>query len=538
MDQLPSDILNLIFTQLPFKQKKECMLVCQIWKDIIENRCLFHTLEISDEERFNEFMDLMKQTPSFRKQVVDLAVLTYWRVQDINNFIEYFPNLTNFSFTRRSEDQVHYVDSDATSKSRMRFIRDGDSCILLHAFVKAGLCSRLDEICLVSFEPEVLPILKDMPYLTTLLLQYSYVDIAQLEMLHKNLPTLKYIAVDIERFDYPIPTHIIPAVSITGLCVQMEYPSQNDQINWLLYVSKKYPNLTMYYPEIETRGYEPEEKEDFKSVFLRAYEPFLKSVGSQLTSINLPGAQFDNFEIFQKMDENGCQINTMILFSDEDNSWTSALPQSNQAKSLEYLTVHDTRPLLFDWLKSMKKLKSLCISTSSDEFEDSDKIDINMALESCSKTVKKIEINGGHYCVNSDVDDVFDIEEMRLDYGWAPTNIGQFIANCLPNLHTLSLNGSLHSDLNLILPNHHFSYVRLYFYEADKSHGNYALTTLKDSEQYRFRTKDKETLIEMSFYDKFIGPIPEDSFNGDPFIELVFGSVRKLILDDYQALLM
>jgi hypothetical protein len=53
------------------------MFVCRLWENAIKTQCIFHTLEISDEGRYHEFMDIIKQTLPFRKQVVDLAVLEY-----------------------------------------------------------------------------------------------------------------------------------------------------------------------------------------------------------------------------------------------------------------------------------------------------------------------------------------------------------------------------------------------------------------------------------------------------------------------------
>jgi hypothetical protein len=72
-------------------------------------------------------MDIMKQTPSFRKQVVDLDVLEYWDSQDIKNFIEYFPNLAHFSNTRRTFVGRENIDSDsqiAGSNCGVRCLQD------------------------------------------------------------------------------------------------------------------------------------------------------------------------------------------------------------------------------------------------------------------------------------------------------------------------------------------------------------------------------------------------------------------------------
>ncbi|KAI8885292.1 hypothetical protein K501DRAFT_284373 [Backusella circina FSU 941] len=484
-------------------------------------------------------MDIMKDTPSLRKQVVDLTVLSYWESQNIKNIIEYFPNLEHFSFTRKYQEELGYIESKTTkSNGRMRYINDVDSCRLLCALSKAGLCSHLDEVCVSYFNTEkVLPVLKDMPVLKRLSLERSYINIAQLEMLHKNLPSLEHIGVHLEYFDdpIPVPTDITPAVSITDLFVQMESVFEEDQTSWLLYVSKKYPNLKKYHIEFESSCFDDEDMETFDNVYSVAYIPFLKSLGPQLESIHLPGAEYNNYKIFQKMDEYGCQIKDVVLFSDKDNTWRSALTQSNQAKYIENLTVYHVGPCSFDWLKSMEVLKSLSINFRSDDFKGDNEININMLLKSCSKTVKSVKFNYGNYCFDGDFDDSFQLEEMHLDSGRATSNVDQFIANCLPNLHILSLNGSIQSKAKLILPNHHFSYVRLYPYD-EAHHGHFALKTIKDSKSYLYRTKNKKAHVNISDHDKFVKSIPGDSAKGEPFIDLVFGSVKKLIINNHRAL--
>jgi hypothetical protein len=543
MDQLPSDILNHIFIQLPFSQKKECLLVCRLWENIVKNQCLFHTLEIGDEGRYQEFMNMMIQTPSFRTQVVDLAILVYWQSQNIKNVIEYFPNLEQFSFTRRASEEPEYTDSQMTrSASRMRYIRDVDSCALLRALVKAGLCSRLKEISVTYFDCDlVLPILNNMPALKHLSLERRYITIAQLETLHKDLPTLEFLGVglkfeDEEDSNNDIPKHITPAASISTLFIDMENVIEDDQTAWLLYASKKYPNLKHYSLSIETTCYDEVGEEAFRNMYSTSYTPFLKTLGPQLLSMHLPGAQFSNFEIFQKMDEYGCQIKTITLDSDQENTWCLPLSQSNQARYIQDLSIYDVRPCSFDWLKSIKALRRLRMNFTSDDFKGNQEIDINAAFKSCSKTVKSVTFNYANYGLNGEFDETFQIEELQLNSGRTPANIGRFIAECLPNLHILYLNGSMVSVSNLILPNHHFSYVRL-LPHAGPVHGNFALTTMKNPGRYLFKTKNKSTHVHMSHYDKFIKPIPEDGFNGEPFIDLVFGSVRKLIINNCQVLL-
>jgi hypothetical protein len=318
--------------------------------------------------------------------------------------------------------------------------------------------------------------------------------------------------------------------------VQMEYVVEDDQISWLLYASKKYPNLKEYYIEIETCGYEQEDMEALRNIYSVGYTPLLESLGPQLMSIYLPGAEFDNFEIFYKMDEHRCQIKSVVLFSNHDNTWCSALSHSNQARHIDNLAIYSVRPCTFDWVKHLEVLKSLTISFEADDFEGSDEIDISMLLNSCSKTVKSIEMNHCKYCFTGELDYSFQLEELRLDYGQAPANIDQFISNCLPNLRVLSLDGSMDSYANLILPTYHFSDVRLYLNKAGE-YSNFLVKTIEDSKRLLFKAKNKQSQVFVSFRDEPIKPLDEDNFNGEPFTELVFGSVEKLIINNYEALL-
>jgi hypothetical protein len=206
--------------------------------------------------------------------------------------------------------------------------------------------------------------------------------------------------VDLAPFDGLVPTVITPAASITLVYAQMKYVVEDDQISWLLYASKKYPNL--------------------------------KSTISKLKLAVTSKRTWKRSEIYiqlfilHRMDEHRCQIKNIALFSDHDNTCHSALSQSNQARHIENLSIYD--------VKRLEVLESLTIDFETDDLEGSDEIDINMLLNSRSKTVKSIKLSHCKYCFTVDFDYSFQLEELRLYYDRTPANIDHFISNCLPNL--------------------------------------------------------------------------------------------------------
>jgi hypothetical protein len=148
--------------------------------------------------------------------------------------------------------------------------------------VYSKLGSRLTALYLKDMSipdtPTILSQLKDLPVLKTLALQSAGLRIDDLELLHKNIPSIQELILDLLYLNGRIPSEVVPASSVTSLiCCGSDSEDVHALCLIYQYMAKKYANVTeVVFDDVGLDNYEPSE---IKHFYLNGYLDFLKLIG-------------------------------------------------------------------------------------------------------------------------------------------------------------------------------------------------------------------------------------------------------------------
>jgi hypothetical protein len=305
MDHLPTELLLGIFIHLPFGQKQTCMLVCKKWRELIASRCLYHTLFIGTNNvgegfsTYKEFISIMEQSPKLRQQVAILFIEPWAAGDDFN-----IGTLT-----------AYFPHLRRISFSRRK----------------------------VSFH------------------EYST---NTLEEIHDNINTLETLNIE---FSWIIKQeqnldNVAPAETMKRLSVEVFSHDLDKCVDLFAFIRRKYTqleHLSFYF-----HCYEYSEDHDvfLKQINDNGYLPLIQQLGPRLKSLQLDGIEYNDYNVIPQMDASHCQIKKFSLNAKYDTKCLSILSESQQAKTIEHLTLNEMIwPSSYNFLKSFSSLTTLCI---------------------------------------------------------------------------------------------------------------------------------------------------------------------------------
>jgi hypothetical protein len=371
MSNIPSEIGQKIFTQLSLTDRLECTLVCRNWWRILDGCCLFYSIEIkTNENLFRRFMEMIEKFPDYANQVEELLIVgSLWRLVNRRRFCDLFPNMRSIQLlwnNRYIENRIYFEEPMVTrrSTSKVKHISDSIHCEYASQMLSSNLCSQLSTLCL-NFHHSSLSCativhqLKDMPVLQELHLQTASLSVANMEMIHHHLPSVKKLGLrNIYTLNSKTPLDIIPTTSINEISVSFyETDGYQSLCQWYQYMTDKYTNVTTWDLPCTYTWYGIE-VEQIKQVYENGFLQFLKLVGPTQDKL-----RFDNvpntIDIFQPLDDAGSRIKK-FTFSDCDSSTIQyGLLESDQAKHVQEIRLKNTERYEYADLQGLTSLTKL-----------------------------------------------------------------------------------------------------------------------------------------------------------------------------------
>jgi hypothetical protein len=178
MGKYPPELLHKIFTLLNLKQRLICLTVCRSWWKVLDKRSLFYNVKIKEEtDRFKRVMHMFEQSPASASQVEESSITT--NIDSLftkGTLLDTFPNARVIR-VKKSElfDIINKVPIDGevtdtlTSKSRVEYLSDFNSCDLISQLIYSNLGGRLQTLDLdfafASSKSTIVSQLKDLPVL-------------------------------------------------------------------------------------------------------------------------------------------------------------------------------------------------------------------------------------------------------------------------------------------------------------------------------------------------------------------------------------
>jgi hypothetical protein len=120
MDNLPNEVLTIIFKHLHLQQKLECMFVCRKFAHTLSAGCLFETINVgrlgysqsNREKRQDAVIEKAKSDPRYGKNCKRLLINT--KNDDVFNIATLATTFPNLSFFRISQDLLEIPPAQYT----------------------------------------------------------------------------------------------------------------------------------------------------------------------------------------------------------------------------------------------------------------------------------------------------------------------------------------------------------------------------------------------------------------------------------------
>ncbi|KAI8879326.1 hypothetical protein K501DRAFT_336168, partial [Backusella circina FSU 941] len=546
MKSLPIEVWNQVFILLHQQDKLECMAVCSLWRNVIENYSLFHTVRVSSEEQLNRLIQKVQQEPTkgnrVERLIFDVDCIKHYDL-DILPFL--FPNIHVFIFSktfdqcdipltkRLSPHPWHNIEHMA------EYLRNSHTTQTL----STSQCLHLTTLTIYGkmghSGSEFIELLANAPSLRSLTISFYSFKLSDFELLHQHVPQLGSLSIENADINCnTIPHDIQPALSMHtfNLKPSSVYPGRHE-ITLLQYLGKKYPNLLEFSHGVYVLN---EEEYSTKRVLNDGYAPMMGALGPKLKSFSLIYYDMDVYP-FEVMDNAGCQINKLTLSYVEDRAMRQLI-QSHQVRYIQRLTL--TALLKFsslEWLKEFRALKELTLCFpypgENKRFQD---IHIDKLLNWIGKTLETLRLDVVHFTYATHFWTIAAypyLKSMALRNVALPSDFSQFISNSLPHLRNLVLDHCIWRDPNLSLPNINLSSLKI-VEDLDEEDERILVTTLNPNEQRWYSAKPIKNILyyenQFDIGDLAVYPamssVPFDKFNGTAVIRIKCKSIQNIFI--------
>jgi hypothetical protein len=389
--------------------------------------------------------------------------------------------------------------------SKLERIADIGECELTCQLAASNLCNRLKSLELDfsdspgSMSNIVIPRLKNMPVLENLYITNTKIKLAELEIIHSNLPLLKTLELkEIDIIDDDLPRDIKPATSIASLNLRIEKtPELHTHIQFYQYMAKKYPSVTTFLHHDHVMN---NQSPDYLiQLYKRGIFPFLQNIKTHRNNY-----YFDNYcnglDAFKKFDEFGWRLKYLYIKSFiDDTIFLEELAQSEQSKYIEELALEEILPEPMNMLINMEALTTLSIdynfSYMNHNVEEKQIIHFNQLLEACPPTLSTLSISGVDFVLTESTTRLTSIKHLKLTLVDLTPELARFIETSFPHLSTLYLHCNISNNVTISLPNHNLEIVCILIEYDQHWSNNFSLRTTCDDklEYYAPRATQNDT---------------------------------------------
>lgn len=377
--------------------------------------------------------------------------------------------------------------------------------------------------------------LKNMPVLETLRLVQMQVNLMDLEILHNNLGSIKYLDLDSTTLcSGDIPRELKPATLITKLAYYIENADDlNTHIQFYKYIYKKYPSVS--HPERNDFVLETENEDYVREIYTKGIIPLYQNIGSQTDSFCFE-AYCNGLDAFKKFDEYGFKLkNLAIKSSDEDGDVfpLDELVQSNQARYIQHLKLDNTVPAPLFKLIGMEALQTLKISfydhRPSFQYRNKKTINFSQFNGACPATLSELCIDDVGFTFNGSPLKPNFINHLHLGFIELTRDLAKAIETNFPKLSSLKLVCVLTNSLTISLPNHTLNSVDISTKYTEGRRNGFFIKTTKDDKIQHYMQRENQN--RGSFGSKYqVIPVTDEEFDVPLVLYFTCASVKKLIL--------
>ncbi|KAI8887993.1 hypothetical protein K501DRAFT_330216 [Backusella circina FSU 941] len=538
MNNLPFEILNQIFVLLHSQHKVECMTVCRQWRHVIESSSLFHTIRVSDMTQMNKLIERVQREPTqgtkVERLILDLEPSDGFDMETIPIL---FPNVRVFIAFNIMEDAGYNTSTERSAPphpwhNHIEHIAEYASGINIPQLLTSSMCLRLTKLSIYGNDEQhgryIIDLLVNAPALKTLSILGFCFNLTDFESLHKNVPNLQSLSIDDTEINCDIKNaDIKPATSVTTFELKSTGVFlAKDEIELLLYISKKYPNLLELSYGVVILD---EVDYDLGMVYHDGLVPFMKGLGTRLNTLSL-GLNNEIIFPFELLDNAGCQIKKLVLGLIMEQPILEQLARSSQVESIQVLIVnYIVNCNTLNWLKGFRNLKELNLCHPFQrELSKKKMIDISELLTMLGDTLEVFTLRGVQLSFNALATRQYPlIKSITLVRVTLPSGLDDYFSRSFPNLRSLSFRSCDWSNGPFILPNTNLSYLEI----ADKmpkDNDVILIKTLNNDEARWYTAKAKydtrNTKNQFSSNDAPVYPaiksLPFEEYIGEPFMAL------------------
>jgi hypothetical protein len=440
MESLPLELWYKIFTQIPLREKMECMSVCRSWWKYFEDSTLLSHVEIKDNpEQFTAFMNMLKRMPHRKLQIIRL---------ELNNCIPEKYNkrkLFNIFSTVRVLKVLNDRDTGSKrvlqrrtlktmpSHSQIESLTDSFHCELALQMLVSNKCNLLGQLQLDFFGVEsanrIFHELKHAPVLQQLLLRSVAISLDDLEVIHKNAPFLNVLRLEwiyIKRSN-SYPSNIVPVPRLRTLHFSIYDASNLDtHISLYKYINQKYVNIIHVQHKDAKKYYY--RHDDLKLFYTNGYLEYLELVSQRQGHKR----RMDVFDVVR----------------------ASGLPrpllQPNQFHNTHTLTLKNTAPRM---LRHMPVLHTLKLHFTGPR--DPPTIDLTRYFNGCPESVTSFDISCFQVRFDPSMIRKCHIKSLSVNCNTITSDFFKLVDNCLPALLRLKLAGSIFGRVAIRLDDVH-----------------------------------------------------------------------------------
>jgi hypothetical protein len=516
----------------------------------MDRRSLLHQLDIIYLQ-YDKLKDMLKHFPYRRTQVEYLSLQDCFRPDfDKRELCNTFPNLQEIKLIKLDchDNETNYTSNEfhfTYPVSKLRYIADFGECELTRQLAMSNLCNRLKTLKLslyVFSDPTkglIIPHLYNMPVLEYLQLEDLRLRLTDLEMLSKNIPSLKTVEfVDVQLVTSKIPHSVEPAPLVTNLALYVvNVDDLQTHVQFYKYMGNKYPSVITL--DISDSALRDEFPEYAMEVYNDGIFPLYQKVGSGMDKF-----VFENYcygmDAFRKFDTFGMKLEELIIKSSEfDALYLQDLVESKQCKYLRKLGLGDPVPQSIELVAKLEVLELLSVNCHryndmTEEEEEDRTVNFSALIDACPKSLLALALDSVIFTFNDSTCNLTSINYLNLKPVELTQDLLNVIETSFPNLIGLSLCGLITTDLNISLPNHNIEEIEITaLYKEDRRNG----FSVKTNGKHQFFTlpPTDDTNGEQPTGDELV-QVSKDEFKEPLIFNIVCASVNKLSLSAFEIL--
>jgi hypothetical protein len=460
MDKLPDELLSNIFAYLHFCEKRECMLVCHLWLNVIRPMALSETVHITEGNAIRILNQFLDPQISNKAQIKDLVIhFAGLNEEVLDVYQKCFPKVRSLYI----QDCYYNTRSESPSEQHtqrknilMSWIAKFEVLELCGSFplekclLAGGIYSALKKLVVMPKNRMGIDILANTPNLISLTLGNIIVSTSYLEKIHSNLLFLKSLELENISLEPPdaleaISELVTPSEIVTTLFITTRHDDVNKETGLILqclrYIRRKYTNLVEF--RFLIGSLEPVSNLNEQRIFSNEMLPLIKHIGSKARLVEIDCSSMLP-HLLELMNSSGFQAKCLKLTSTYGNS---KLPYSvflNTHSFIRELTINVDSSRWSPFFPSlMPSIKTLTIKGNHNflyhRFIPHSTICLQETLGACSNSLSTLRIEKCSVNAPSSICQSYSLTTLQIHTSYISPAVCNFIAQSLPSLRYLEL---------------------------------------------------------------------------------------------------